>query len=64
MSDHLQGEYVISKQNLDCPLHSHSLSCAGGHPVAVATPAQGLALLRPCVDTNKLAFDDKKGVES
>lgn len=31
MSDHLQGEYVISKQNLDCPLHSHSLSCAGGH---------------------------------
>ena len=67
MPDHFQGEYVISKQSLNSPhpsLHFHSLSLPWPPiPAAAAAPTQRLALPRPRSDTNKLAFDDRKGVE-
>lgn len=69
MPDHVQGEYVISKQNLNSPppltLPPHCLShVVASHSCGCATLTECLALPRPHLDANKLAFDDKKGVES
>lgn len=74
MPDHFQGEYVISKQSLNSPhpepafpqpqscLASHSCGYGCSDP-APGSPKAPLALPRPRSDTNKLAFDDRKGVE-
>lgn len=68
MPDHLRPEYIISKQNLHGPPHRACIPTAPVArrppiPVAVATSPECLALPRPCLETNKLAFDDRKGVE-